>query len=70
MFLLCYLFGALTWHVSNRTAPPGSQPTEKGDSLTREVRHADINRRITRDELDYVENAARAAGLWRFAHEC
>jgi hypothetical protein len=33
------------------------------------VRHEDINRRITNEELQYVENAAREAGIWRFAHE-
>lgn len=40
------------------------------DNTIRNVRHADINRRITSEELEIVEDAARRVGIWRFAHEC
>ncbi|KAI5868603.1 pyruvate formate lyase activating enzyme [Durotheca rogersii] len=43
-----------------------ARPEDKGSAEKEEVRYADINRPVTKDEIYSVRKAAEAVGLWRF----
>lgn len=54
-------------NVMEQYHPDAHVGKERRGSKAAEKRYVDINRPVSTEEVDSVKQAARAAGLWRFA---
>ena len=54
-------------HVGKSKRTKNTVPSQTMESSGGSIRYADINRPVNKNEIGIVQQAARSAGLWRFA---